>query len=184
VLRKYLRLRASPRSPTLPANLGERTCYPYAFSPILSTESNSDIPSLKASIPVPSPQTKSACWGCLRKACPNLDYLCFAIFAPRKYPNLMRDVLKRTKVTCHPKTKTSQRLCFESRDARRTVLPRSLLGFQAILPCRLRPWLLRASGGTVGLVRAELRTNGKCFERRAPNIWNGPWSGSRHEVFR
>jgi hypothetical protein len=100
---KYLRLRASPRSPMLPANLGERTCCLYAFSPIPSTESNSGIPSQIASIPAPSPQTKSAYRGCLRKACPNLDYLCFAIFAPRKYPNLTRDVFKRTKVTCDPK---------------------------------------------------------------------------------
>jgi len=75
------RLRHSPRFPTLPANLGEHTCCLCAFSPIPSTESNSDIPSLIASISAPSPQTKSAYWGCLRKTCPNLDFPCFATCA-------------------------------------------------------------------------------------------------------
>ena len=92
-------LNASRRFPTLPANLGARTCCLYAFAPILSTESNSDIPFLIASIAAPSHQTKSAYWGYLHTACPNSDYPCLATCAPQKHSKLTRDVYKRTKVT-------------------------------------------------------------------------------------
>ena len=140
-------IRHSPRFPTLPANLGEHTCCLYAFSPIPSTESNSDIPFLIASISAPSPQTKSAYWGCLRKTCPNLDFPCFATCAPRKHPKLTRDMYQRTKVTLRSdlwafggsqepqsiqKFRRSQNESapdpiLESRTPGRTALPRSLL---------------------------------------------------------
>jgi|ERR1700733_6062469 len=64
IKRKISGLKSSPRFPTLPANLEEHICCLYAFSPIPSTESSSDIPLLIASIAAPSPQTKSAYWGC------------------------------------------------------------------------------------------------------------------------
>jgi hypothetical protein len=55
----------------LPANLEEHTSCLYAFAPIPSTESNSDIPFPIASIAAPSPRTKSAYWECLQRVCPN-----------------------------------------------------------------------------------------------------------------
>src|ERR1019366_3690231 len=77
-------LRHSPQCPTLPASLVEHTCCLYAFAPIPSTERNSGIPSLIGSIAAPSPQTKSAYWGCLHQPCPTSDYLYFATCAPQR----------------------------------------------------------------------------------------------------
>src|ERR1035438_3022682 len=66
------------RFPTLPANLEEHTCCLYAFVPIPSEESNSDIAFPINSIAAPSAQTNSVYWECLQKVCPNFDYPCFA----------------------------------------------------------------------------------------------------------
>src|SRR5580658_345838 len=93
------RLRPSFRFPTHPANLGERTCCLYAFSPTPSRESNSDIGSLLASTVPPSPQTKSGCWGCPPNLGPNSGYPCFATCTPHNHPNLTSDGYKRTIVT-------------------------------------------------------------------------------------
>ena len=83
--RVEIRLRVSPRFPTLPANLEEHICCLYAFSPIPSTESNSYIPLSIALISAPFPQKKSAHWECLHRFCPNLDCPSFATCAPQEH---------------------------------------------------------------------------------------------------
>ena len=135
-------LSASPRFPKLPANLGAHTCCLYAFAPIPSTEWNSDIPFLIASIAAPSHRTKSAYWGCLHRACPNSDYSCLATCAPQKHSKRTRDVYKQTKVTLGmfdegmSQNLKALRISAQkprapsthlSRDARRTALPQKAL---------------------------------------------------------